>query len=339
MTAPSHESTGSTWHKWDLHIHTPSSFDYRDKSLRHKELADHLNNSHIDAFAVTDHWNVDGFFELKPLVSPNKLLLPGIELRIDKTSKQKSSTGDQKLGILHALVLFPEDTTKEDIELKFLHRIRLCERENKYVVRKEIIELGKEVLSGGRPDEEYYSEGCQQAYVDYHEVTKAAKALNGLVCLTYDKYGGFEKIDPVHDSIFKRNLVKDCDLIETAQDEVRRAFFENEKIVKSCSKKTPCFRGSDAHKPDEIGRSYTWIKAAKGFEGLRQIIYFPKERVSFSADRPLYSYPRLKSVEFNKLEDGHCLSALDSKIEFSDNLTSIIGHPSIGKSTFVEALA
>jgi hypothetical protein len=24
---------GSLWHRWDLHFHTPSSFDYHDKSV------------------------------------------------------------------------------------------------------------------------------------------------------------------------------------------------------------------------------------------------------------------------------------------------------------------
>ncbi len=26
------ENRGCEWRKWDLHFHTPSSFDYRDKS-------------------------------------------------------------------------------------------------------------------------------------------------------------------------------------------------------------------------------------------------------------------------------------------------------------------
>ncbi len=29
-----HDIRGSLWHRWDLHFHTPSSFDYEDKSAK-----------------------------------------------------------------------------------------------------------------------------------------------------------------------------------------------------------------------------------------------------------------------------------------------------------------
>lgn len=30
---------GSEWRKWDLHIHTPSSYDYKDKSITNEDLS------------------------------------------------------------------------------------------------------------------------------------------------------------------------------------------------------------------------------------------------------------------------------------------------------------
>lgn len=328
---------GSIWRKWDLHIHTPASYDYKNKSLTYQELAKFFNESSVDAFAITDHWTLNGFFELKPYIAKEKLVLPGIEIRIDKASKQKGKSSESPL---HALVIFPEYCTKDDIERKFLHQIRLCGRTDEDLIEKDIIELGKRVLNkSGKDDKEYFKAGCSQAYVSYEEVIKATNSLDGIICLTYEKYGGFENIDPINDSTYKSNLVRDCHLVETSKDEIRRAFFEHQSIVRSCGKKTPCFRGSDAHKPDEIGRSYTWIKSELSFEGLKQIIYFPKERVSFSTNNPTYSYPRIKSLSVDKVKPGHCLSSLKSTIRFSDNLTSIIGHPSIGKSTFLEIMA
>ncbi len=29
---------GSEWHKWDLHFHTPSSYDYKDKSVSNQDI-------------------------------------------------------------------------------------------------------------------------------------------------------------------------------------------------------------------------------------------------------------------------------------------------------------
>ena len=33
---------GSTWHRWDLHYHTPSSYDHHNKSKTNQEIVDEL---------------------------------------------------------------------------------------------------------------------------------------------------------------------------------------------------------------------------------------------------------------------------------------------------------
>lgn len=326
---------GSEWHKCNLHFHTPASFDYHAKGLSFEDLAKAINSSTSDIVAITDHWTVEGYFKLKSLVDSSKLLLPGIELRIDKTARQKGLDGS---GVIQCIVIFPPDITEESVKKDFFHQIKLCERDKKYITREDIIEVGKDILSTETNEEKLYEAGCAQAYVDYKEVVKAARNIGALVCLTYDKYGGFDSIDPVNDSIFKRNLVKDADLIEVSKDSIRKDFYENTNIVKACGKQTPCFNGSDAHELKDIERGVTWIKSEKSFEGLRQIIYFPKERVSFSTNKPLNTHPRIKKVDLQNNDAKYSLVSL-STIPFSENLTAIIGHPSIGKSTFAEMVA
>jgi len=331
------------WHKWDLHVHSSYSYDYKDKSVNAHRLADEINRSDIDAVAITDHWTIEGFFEIKKHISNSKLLIPGIELRIDKSSKQKilskKPPNSSGTGLLHAIVIFPETTKKEEIEINFLHQVELCEDKNKHITRFDFISLGKSIGREGLSEDEYYKIGCQQAYVDLKIVRKCADALNGLVILTYDKYGGFENIDPINDSVLKTNLVKDADLIETSKENVRESFYNNEKILKSCGKKTPCVKGSDSHSLKEIGRDFTWIKSAKSFEGLRQILYFPKERVSFDTNKPSCSYPRIESIQLEKINISSFLTGLNQEINLNENLSSIIGHPSIGKSTIAELIA
>ncbi len=341
--AQKHHPAGSDWKKCDLHVHTLASYDYKDSGKHYQDIADYINKSDLDIVAITDHWTVDGYYDLKPLVNKDKCLLPGIELRIDKSSKTKVLGGakgkSSGTGLLHAIVLFPEDTSLKDIERNFLHQIELCEEKKAWITREEIIKKGKELGKPGLTDDEYFKVGCQQAYVDYKQVVDATKTLNGIVCLTYDSYGGFDNIDPINDSAFKANLVKDCDLIETHNDEVRKAYYEHPGILKACGKKIPCFKGSDAHSIKDIGRNYIWIKANASFEGLRQILYFPKERVSFDEKRPTYPFPWIKSIKFENLKAGHPLSVFTEEIVFNNNLTSIIGQPSIGKSTLSEIIA
>lgn len=327
---------GSEWRKWDLHVHTPVSYDYKNKSVSYEDLAQRINASDLDAIAITDHWSLEGYRQLKGLISTGKLLLPGIEIKVDKNTKGKSNAS----GGLHALVIFPENLDLEDIESKFLHKIHLCEEEGKIPTLKDLIALGKKVGKAGKLDDDYLALGQQQAYADFNQVTKLAHSLGGLVVLTYDRHGGFEGIDPIDNSALKGNLLKGADLLETLKDEVRIAHFERKDIIRAGGKKTPCIKGSDAHYPAEIGSHYTWIKGEKSLEGLRQTVYFPKERVSFSERKPGYTYPRIRKIQLKKVSSGHPLSSLDSiPIPVSDNLTTLIGHPSIGKSTFAEVVA
>ena len=55
----------------------------------------------------------------------------------------------------------------------------------------------------------------------------------------------------------------------------------------------PCVHGSDSHTNDKIFKPdfnrYCWIKADPTFEGLKQVLYEPKERVRISS---LYPEPK-----------------------------------------------
>ncbi len=47
----------------------------------------------------------------------------------------------------------------------------------------------------------------------------------------------------------------------------------------------PAIVASDAHRIDEVGKLYTWIKADKTFEGL-QIVYEPELRARIQENMP-----------------------------------------------------
>ena len=50
---------GSEWRLWDLHLHTPFSFDYDDKSVTNEEIIITLKENNISAAVVTDHFQMD----------------------------------------------------------------------------------------------------------------------------------------------------------------------------------------------------------------------------------------------------------------------------------------
>ena len=52
---------GSIWRKWDLHIHTPSSYDW-DKSCKDsaEDIVEKAISENISVIAITDHHTVNG---------------------------------------------------------------------------------------------------------------------------------------------------------------------------------------------------------------------------------------------------------------------------------------
>lgn len=133
MAIQSGSERGSEWRQWDLHIHTPASFEWRGAkfdrknpdSAANKALVDEmigaLNAAKPDVFALMDYWTFDGWFALKRrLAEPDapilkKTVFPGIELRLAAPMR----------GRLNAHVLFSNEI--EDQILKdFLAHLRIA---------------------------------------------------------------------------------------------------------------------------------------------------------------------------------------------------------------------
>ena len=50
---------GSEWRIWDLHFHTPSSYDYQDKSVKNQDIINALSENNVSVVAITDHHVID----------------------------------------------------------------------------------------------------------------------------------------------------------------------------------------------------------------------------------------------------------------------------------------
>ncbi|MGL4722348.1 MAG: hypothetical protein ACRCV3_03505 [Desulfovibrionaceae bacterium] len=82
---------GSEWRRWDLHFHTQSSYDYKDKSVTNQEIVDILIQEGVDVVVVTDHHiiDVERIEELQKLGKERGLkFFPGIECLSETRSKE-----------------------------------------------------------------------------------------------------------------------------------------------------------------------------------------------------------------------------------------------------------
>ena len=132
-----YDERGSVWRKWDLHVHTPESYEENfgddwDEYVR--QVKEKAIKHEISVMGVTDYFSVDGYEKLVNDYSPQGKsclelengellhLLPNVELRLD-------NFGDQNQSInLH--VVFSEKLNPSTIRDNFLEELQVNYRDN-----------------------------------------------------------------------------------------------------------------------------------------------------------------------------------------------------------------
>ena len=64
---------GSEWRIWDLHLHIPASYDYKDKTTTNEEIVNELVNNGVSVVAIID--NSKTGISLKKDVDKSKFLI------------------------------------------------------------------------------------------------------------------------------------------------------------------------------------------------------------------------------------------------------------------------
>ncbi|HHK5673035.1 TPA: ATP-binding protein, partial [Serratia marcescens] len=183
-----------------------------------------------------------------------------------------------------------------------------------------------------------------EAIIDYETLSKGLNNAFTLgkdffIAICPNGYGGFQpekkegrsvavakEIDKLGDIVLGRARDRDFFLLDTRYED---------------APKKPVFVCSDAHKLDDIGSKFTWVKAKPTFQGLRQTIFEPEERVQQSSDfvelnyiKPYFSRITLTGNIFNE----NNLSFKTQEIPLNKNMVSIIGGRGTGKSIFLDAM-
>ena len=106
--------------------------------------------------------------------------------------------------------------------------------------------------------------------------------------------------------------------------------YENKSVTK--------IKCSDARKLSEIGSQYAWIKADPIFDGLKQIIFEPDERVKIQEENP---YEDKRKIYFDsiKLSGSKNFVLPDLEIPLNRELIALIGGRGSGKSALLDTFA
>lgn len=296
---------GSEWRKWDFHLHTPSSFDYDDKSVTNEEIIQILKSKEISAAVITDHHYID-VEKIKDLAELGEkediLILPGIEVRSELGGSEK----------IHFIGIFPIEDIDNTWE-KIRGKLDLTDR--------DIKDIGEERI-----------------YKDLAESCEVFHKLGGINTVhAGTKTNSIENLKNyfLHKQQQKEDLLKNSiDILEIGKEGNIKDY--SNIVFPEIKFEVPLVMGSDNHNINEYQlKQNCWIKADLSFEGLKQIIYEPKERVKIQEMCPdeKNDYEVIKSVRF---EDD---DFIDTEITLNSNLVSIIGGRSTGKSIFLRSIA
>lgn len=305
---------GSEWKKWDLHLHTASSFDYKYKGEDADELlCAALKSSGISAVAITDHFCIDSKrIQNLRTIEPDIVFFPGVELRTDKGSSN-----------LHVILIFPEDSDLEELSEDF-----------------NAIMLRQKAKS---------ADSLEKIYWCFEDIVGFAKDHNALITIHAGrKDNGIDKeitnALPVKEAI-KEDIAKDIDFFEIGQKKDVESY---EKHVFKCIDRKPLIMCSDNHDPKNYSSKETlWIKGNLTFNGLKQCLYQPKERVYIGVIPPV-----LDRLEKNKQAniDKVVIKRIDNPINDTANwfntdlllnpgMVAIIGNKGTGKSALSDIIA
>jgi len=182
---------------------------------------------------------------------------------------------------------------------------------------------------------------------DIKEILNEVKANGGIVIYPHcnSNNGLFQertKTDRTHLSdIFNHQKVN---LLQSQHHESSIAVAEYIKSNLALVSKSCCHISSDARSLRDYGRAdkegnYLWVKADPGFEGFKQILFEPEQRVFVGPQKPeeKKSYFVIENVCF--LDNAAQVRFGSEPIEINQNLTAIIGGKSTGKSLLLYYMA
>ncbi len=310
------KNKGSSWHKWDLHVHTPYTHLNKAYQCSEEDFIQKLCASEINCIGLTNYFK----FNEKEFALKEKIEKRGIKVFYNLEVRLDYKNNKNEFLDLH--IIFSDEILSDNIK-RFLSDMKATiDGTEKRLADLEKDDFNKAVVNFDQLLECLEEESLN--LMGKYLLGFLSRGHGSIECEFLEKGGRNE-------TIYKKVIDKSHFLIHSS---------DNQKNLKDdrdswLKYNKPLLQSSDAHKEDSIGKKYTWIKAEKTFEGLKQIIYEPETRVSIDEEKsqdPLHKidcvglcFDGEVKITNEKGDVPFCYAGFNETLFFSPNFTCVIG--------------
>ncbi|WP_410176919.1 TrlF family AAA-like ATPase [Streptococcus suis] len=325
-------------HKWEKYINKIN--DYVNASI---------DERNIKVIGITDYYSIRNYEYLlsnkEKLDSNIEMLVPNVELRLTMRG------GDIPINI-HCIF---NPKIVNELHEKFFTQIKMSIGEENYsATEASFIKLGKKISDTKTLDDEQYEKiGIENFTVEFSILKDVFKDTelreNTIIVVANKSTDGASGLDGQL-RILRKDIYRFADAIFSGTPSDIK-FFSGEKsyegTIKDCGKLMPCFHGSDAHSYDKMfeptEKRYCYIKSEISFDGLKQVLNDPKDRVYIGKKCPILEKieetknNKIKTLTINNKKDDSWFQ--DVSMEFNPQLNVIIGNKGNGKTAIGDILS
>lgn len=301
-------SEGLKFKKFDLHIHTPYSKDYKESGVTLEAIVKESISKGLSGIAITDHFSGKAIDEIKKIGKSNNLVIfPGVEIKT-----QGGETG------VHIIVLFDTDKDSNHIS-QFLNTIGAYDCSEDTIVDKTVKQITEELQK--------FDDSSILVLAHSHSSQGVLGEIKGEArtiifdkknkCLLGAEANESDFIDEVKKSAHKR--VIDC--LDGSDPNYNNLVLG-------------VYQSSDAHSLSEIGQNFTYFKVDNPItlEDIRQCLIDRDIRIRQTFEYKENIFPFINKIKVNS---GFLK---DQEIIFHEGLNSILGSKGSGKSLVIEFL-
>ncbi|MBE7941051.1 AAA family ATPase [Ramlibacter aquaticus] len=346
---------GSTWHRWDPHIHAPgTALNDGYGSLEPWEVfLDKVEKSDppIRALGITDYCGIDCYVETVARRNSGRLqgvglIFPNVEFRLSIETIKGS-------GINLHLLFSPESPDHIERIRNVLSGLIFPHQDEQFrCTRPDLIRLGRVLNPNLVDDRAAYREGVNQFKVSLDSLRKAfdASAWLRANCLVAVSGGGTDGTSGLQGdggqwAATRKNIERFADIIFSANPKqvdfyLGRGAATVEDLETKWGGRKPCLHGSDAHTADRVGlpdnARRCWLHGDVTFETLRQAVIEPEGRVHIGETPPQGALPgnAIRSVCVTSAPWMH-----PPQIPINTGMVAIIGARGSGKTALADFIA